>query len=265
MSSTPRCATARSARASTSPSRTSWPSPGTWTTSAWASSRAAGRAPTPATPSSSPAPSRRSTSGTRSWSRSAPPAGAACKASDDPQVKALLDSGAPVVTLVAKSHDRHVELALRTTLEENLEMVRDTVSYLRAQGRRVFVDCEHFFDGYRANPAYAKAVVRTASRGRRRRGGAVRHQRRHAARPGPGRRRHRPRRHRRAARHPRPGRHRLRRRQHPRRRRRGRHPRPVHGQRLRRAGRQLQPLPRRRRPGAQVRQARSCPRARWPR
>ncbi|MEV5612207.1 citramalate synthase [Streptomyces sp. NPDC052225] len=84
------------------------------------------------------------------------------KASEDPQVKALLDSGAPVITLVAKSHDRHVELALRTTLDENLEMVRDTVSYLVAQGRRVFVDCEHFFDGYRANPAYAKAVVRSA-------------------------------------------------------------------------------------------------------
>ncbi|MFI6350036.1 citramalate synthase [Streptomyces sp. NPDC050560] len=84
------------------------------------------------------------------------------KAADDPQVKALLESGAPVITLVAKSHDRHVELALRTTLEENLEMVRDTVSHLRDQGRRVFVDCEHFFDGHRANPEYATAVVRAA-------------------------------------------------------------------------------------------------------
>ncbi|MFF0447149.1 citramalate synthase [Streptomyces sp. NPDC004609] len=85
------------------------------------------------------------------------------KAAEDPQVRALLESGAPVITLVAKSHDRHVELALRTTLEENLEMVRDTVSHLCEQGRRVFVDCEHFFDGYRANPEYAKAVVRAAS------------------------------------------------------------------------------------------------------
>ncbi|MEU7730002.1 citramalate synthase [Streptomyces sp. NPDC040724] len=83
-------------------------------------------------------------------------------AAADPQVRALLESGAPVITLVAKSHDRHVELALRTTLDENLEMVRDTVSHLVAQGRRVFVDCEHFFDGYRANAEYAKAVVRTA-------------------------------------------------------------------------------------------------------
>ncbi|MGN5376726.1 citramalate synthase [Streptomyces sp. MUSC 14] len=88
---------------------------------------------------------------------------AGAKAADDLQVRALLAAGAPVITLVAKSHDRHVELALRTTLEENLEMVRDTVSYLVAQGRRVFVDCEHFFDGYRANPRYAEAVVRTAS------------------------------------------------------------------------------------------------------
>lgn len=84
------------------------------------------------------------------------------RAAGDPQVQALLNSGAPVITLVAKAHDRHVELALRTTLEENLEMVRDTVSHLREQGRRVFVDCEHFFDGYRANAEYAKAVVRTA-------------------------------------------------------------------------------------------------------
>ncbi|CAM5365356.1 (R)-citramalate synthase OS=Streptomyces fumanus OX=67302 GN=cimA PE=3 SV=1 [Streptomyces fumanus] len=88
---------------------------------------------------------------------------AGAKAAEDPQVRALLDSGAEVITLVAKSHDRHVELALRTTLDENLEMVRDTVSHLRAEGRRVFVDCEHFFDGYRANPEYAKAVVRAAA------------------------------------------------------------------------------------------------------
>ncbi|PJE95889.1 citramalate synthase [Streptomyces carminius] len=83
-------------------------------------------------------------------------------AAEDPQVQALLESQAPVVTLVAKSHDRHVELALRTTLEENLAMVRDTVEHLRAAGRRVFVDCEHFFDGYLANPEYATWVVRTA-------------------------------------------------------------------------------------------------------
>ncbi|WP_067818646.1 citramalate synthase [Actinomadura kijaniata] len=88
---------------------------------------------------------------------------AGLKAADDPQVAALRDSGAPVVTLVAKSHDRHVELALRTTLEENLAMIRDTVSHLRAEGRRVFLDAEHFFDGHAANRAYALEVVRTAA------------------------------------------------------------------------------------------------------
>jgi 2-isopropylmalate synthase len=84
------------------------------------------------------------------------------KAADDPLVAALRDSGAGVVTLVAKSHDRHVELALRTTLEENLAMVRDTVEHLRAEGRRVFLDAEHFFDGYASNPAYALEVLRAA-------------------------------------------------------------------------------------------------------
>ena len=83
-------------------------------------------------------------------------------AADDPLVAALRNSGAPVVTLVAKSHDRHVELALRTTLEENLAMVRDTVAHLSAEGQRVFLDAEHFFDGYRANRDYALEVVRTA-------------------------------------------------------------------------------------------------------
>jgi 2-isopropylmalate synthase len=67
-----------------------------------------------------------------------------------------------VVTLVAKSHDRHVELALRTTLEENLAMVRDTVTHLREEGQSVFLDAEHFFDGYRDNRAYALEVLRTA-------------------------------------------------------------------------------------------------------
>ncbi len=83
-------------------------------------------------------------------------------AADDPLVAALRDSGAGVVTLVAKSHDRHVGLALRTTLEENLAMVRDTVTHLRAEGQEVFLDAEHFFDGYRDNRDYALEVLRTA-------------------------------------------------------------------------------------------------------
>ncbi|NUR31433.1 MAG: citramalate synthase [Catenulispora sp.] len=88
---------------------------------------------------------------------------AGAKAADDPQVAALRESGAPIVTLVAKSHVRHVELALRTTLDENLAMIRDTVAHLRAEGRRVFLDAEHFFDGYRADAAYALECLRTAA------------------------------------------------------------------------------------------------------
>ena len=85
------------------------------------------------------------------------------RAADDPQVAALRESGAPVVTLVAKAHDRHVQLALRTTLDENLAMIRDTVEHLVGEGRRVFVDAEHFFDGFRSDPAYALEAVRVAA------------------------------------------------------------------------------------------------------
>jgi 2-isopropylmalate synthase len=84
------------------------------------------------------------------------------RAADDPGIAALRDSGAGVVTLVAKSHDRHVDLALRTTLAENLAMVRDSVTHLREEGQQVFLDAEHFFDGYRANRDYALEVLRTA-------------------------------------------------------------------------------------------------------
>src|SRR5437764_12716478 len=83
-------------------------------------------------------------------------------AADDPQVRALVDAQTPVVTLVAKSHVGHVERALRTTREENLAMIRDTIEFLRGEGRRVFLDAEHFFDGYLLDRDYALAVVRTA-------------------------------------------------------------------------------------------------------
>ncbi len=85
------------------------------------------------------------------------------KAADDVLLRALAESGAPVVTLVAKSHDRHVELALKTDLQENLAMIKDSIKFLRQGGQRVFLDAEHFFDGYRANPAYALEVVRVAA------------------------------------------------------------------------------------------------------
>lgn len=81
----------------------------------------------------------------------------------DGQVQALLDSGAPVITLVAKSDVRHVVEALKTTLDENEAMVRDTVAYLVAQGRRVFVDMEHFFDGYAHDPDYGVRLLVAAA------------------------------------------------------------------------------------------------------
>ncbi|MFJ4783584.1 citramalate synthase [Streptomyces sp. NPDC088794] len=84
-------------------------------------------------------------------------------AATDPQVRALLTAETPVVTLVAKSHPRHVELALRTTLAENLAAIGSTVRHLVRAGRRVFLDAEHFFDGHRTNRDYALEVARTAA------------------------------------------------------------------------------------------------------
>jgi 2-isopropylmalate synthase len=75
----------------------------------------------------------------------------------------LRDSGAGIATMVAKADVRHVERALRTTREENLAMVRDSVAHLRGEGMRVFLDAEHFFDGYRADAAYALEVLRVAA------------------------------------------------------------------------------------------------------
>ena len=83
-------------------------------------------------------------------------------AATDPQVTALLDAGTPVVTLVAKSHVGHVERALKTTREENLAMIGDTVAHLVGHGRTVVVDTEHFFDGYLLDRDYALACVSAA-------------------------------------------------------------------------------------------------------
>jgi 2-isopropylmalate synthase len=90
---------------------------------------------------------------------------AGTKADEDPQVRALLDSQAPVITLVAKSDRRHIERALRTDVAEAAAMVRDTVAFLRAEGRRVFLDAEHFFDGYAYDPDTALKVLTAAVEG----------------------------------------------------------------------------------------------------
>lgn len=93
--------------------------------------------------------------------------GSTCKkgvaASEDAGLADLLACGAPVVTIVGKTWDAQVTRALRTTLEENLRMIGDSVAHLVAHGRRVVFDAEHFFDGYFANAEYALACLRTAS------------------------------------------------------------------------------------------------------
>src|SRR3954463_11300780 len=83
-------------------------------------------------------------------------------AADDTCIKALLDSQAPVVTIVGKTWDLHVREVLNTTPEENLRMIADSVACCRAAGREVFYDAEHFFDGYRHNPEYALETLRAA-------------------------------------------------------------------------------------------------------
>lgn len=92
--------------------------------------------------------------------------GSTCRAgidpADDPQIRLLIDSQAPVIALFGKSWDLHVTEVLRTDLEENLRMIRESVRYLVNQGREVVYDAEHFFDGYRANPEYALATLQAA-------------------------------------------------------------------------------------------------------
>jgi 2-isopropylmalate synthase len=83
-------------------------------------------------------------------------------ASNDPGIAALLEAKADAICYVAKSWDYHVRVALETSLEENLEGIRDSVAAARECGREVLVDCEHFFDGYKANRDYALACARTA-------------------------------------------------------------------------------------------------------
>jgi len=83
-------------------------------------------------------------------------------AANDPGLAALLDAKADAICFVAKTWDYHVRVALETTDEENLASLRDSVKAARARGREVLVDCEHFFDGYKANPDYALACAKAA-------------------------------------------------------------------------------------------------------
>lgn len=85
------------------------------------------------------------------------------KAKDDPGMQALLQSDAPVCTIVGKTWDFHVTDVLRVSLEENLEMIGDTIRFLVGQGRQVIYDAEHFFDGWKANSQYAAQTIQTAA------------------------------------------------------------------------------------------------------
>ena len=84
------------------------------------------------------------------------------KAGDDLQLRTLLDSGAPIITLVGKTWDRQVRDVLRTTADENLHMIADSVEWLVEQGRRVVFDAEHFFDGFASDPDYAVRCLEAA-------------------------------------------------------------------------------------------------------
>lgn len=90
---------------------------------------------------------------------------AGSSAAHDGQLKLLLDAGTPVVTIVGKTWLLHVTEILRTTREENLAMIEDSVRYLVAHGREVIYDAEHFFDGYKDDPDYALQTLLAAKRG----------------------------------------------------------------------------------------------------
>ena len=84
------------------------------------------------------------------------------KAEDDDIIRSLIEAETPVVTIFGKCWDLHVEKIISTTLEENLRMIGDTVSYLKSKGKEVVFDGEHFFDGYKNNPDYAISCLKAA-------------------------------------------------------------------------------------------------------
>lgn len=84
------------------------------------------------------------------------------KADKDPNLKALLDAHTPVVTIFGKTWDLHVTVALGISLEHNLELIRESVQFLKSRGKEVIYDAEHYFDGYLANPEYALKTLQAA-------------------------------------------------------------------------------------------------------
>ena len=95
---------------------------------------------------------------------------------NDPGMQALIDSQAPVCTIVGKTSDFHATQVLRVSLEENLAMISDSVRYLVSCGREVLYDAEHFFDGWKSNPDYAAQTIRAAAEAGAKTDRALRHQ-----------------------------------------------------------------------------------------
>jgi 2-isopropylmalate synthase len=95
--------------------------------------------------------------------------GMTCRAgidpADDDNIRALMDAHTPTVTVVGKTSMLHVNEVLRTTPEENLRMIRDSVAYLKAQGKEVIYDAEHFFDGYKLDDEYSLGTLQAAADG----------------------------------------------------------------------------------------------------
>jgi 2-isopropylmalate synthase len=87
------------------------------------------------------------------------------RADEDPNLLAILETGVKVATIFGKSWDLHVVDALRVSLEENLEMIEESVAFLKEHGLEVIFDAEHFFDGYKENPRYAIETLEVAQRG----------------------------------------------------------------------------------------------------
>ncbi len=81
---------------------------------------------------------------------------------DDPGLRSLIDSGAPILTIVGKSSSYQAEEVLKTTRQENLDMIEQTIAWCRQNGRRIFFDAEHFFDGWKRDPEYSLLTLRTA-------------------------------------------------------------------------------------------------------
>ncbi|RPI35674.1 MAG: citramalate synthase, partial [Nitrospiraceae bacterium] len=90
---------------------------------------------------------------------------ASLKVNEDPSIKALLASKTPVFTIVGKTWDFHVKEALRISNQTNLEIIYNTIAYLKKRAEKVFFDAEHFFDGYKANPEYAVRALEAAVSG----------------------------------------------------------------------------------------------------